>query len=1276
MAIDLKNVNISLDEFQRISSGWYNAGEVKLKNANTLDKVNNHVATWWYDNKDEISHAETVAIKEALVKALSQHGVEGEALNRARQKLGLQPMDPSDKSLLKRSVMPLTRQQIREILDENAATLNQSEGHERIRTQAELDARKGDRALEKSTAKRNEINASLASRDEFRVNTEIARFERVVSDFADFNSLEERAQLLEVAKKQLNALMVDCHCRPRADHRAIAKCEIEGGQQVTIDTGLSEVEFAERLENFIARLCGGVSGPKADELEVVSRYRACKSRAEQQDFLNALPTEQEFGFKARALAVRCLYSRKVTDYATLSVVNRISDANAYALARSLLDMPGDATPEQLRANPLLVQLMAAAPVKVKNIEQAYIPATSTAQFNNFVLDSFQNRPQNLLPRYRDLAISVQNEVRDRLGEVAMPNNLDITNIHDNVILAGLYSRDSAVWEARRNTPDNLRESYLASALRKGATRIVEAELVRVSPMLRDNPVDVGAVLNGLRKRYPLFFRHLAEAENPAVAKAIVGEFREKIERQTRLYCTAKPIAADILARMKRTLAAKLNVEPGVFPDEEFGILHKITTDRTELFEKILTGEVQANTEEEIAAAFQELVDGEVAKLTECLQQVGNLNPPLPPQVADHVKLMIFTLEKFDNLNVQSIADKVRKRIDTTHLEDLLKGNGSVLQIQQEMKNICMTIRGISREEVVGRPDADKCEKILSIVMTMVLRGNPGLADKIDAFFLRPDVRPEFELLPAMRTEESLSMDLFRMFSFHPGVLSYGPENAAKVRAYFSAPREMAAFKAAGGEVAALQAGYHAKDMPMLARAFVLVKAAKVVDDETALKDVLKPDSQSRLLFSYGGRFIESPENFRRGLLLMAKFRDWRAAQYDAYVAGRRDTPTLLNAEQGILASRVGLERFVLEEIGSNPAFDLDEENGEKLFGVANNKAMRLIGLGYGSSSYGTMMGLAAEKRAFICDVLDIFNCPLPQTQADKEAWTELKFPSIFLARVLKHWDELEELREEGHFDRAHIMPILYGDLGLPQGATNADINQGFDDRLMPLDFGVSMNIQFMMNASGDTFDACREAHEQGHWLPNAPGIVGFSPDLDGVNGTADARATMTGDLNRAANPGLLPDRIPILQAADVRYLFHFPGNQTLASKFGFENDPEVAAASNAIADKLERLCGKVHEKQLAAVYYALSQSAASALKGAFIARGVASDEHMALTHTISRDNATGTVTIVTSQPEGLKDRDNLPLNFHWTTTVAVDGKVTTTPLVVEPPPQPQPVANP
>ena len=43
MPINLANVNISLQQFQKISSGTYNAGEVKLASENKLAKINNHV---------------------------------------------------------------------------------------------------------------------------------------------------------------------------------------------------------------------------------------------------------------------------------------------------------------------------------------------------------------------------------------------------------------------------------------------------------------------------------------------------------------------------------------------------------------------------------------------------------------------------------------------------------------------------------------------------------------------------------------------------------------------------------------------------------------------------------------------------------------------------------------------------------------------------------------------------------------------------------------------------------------------------------------------------------------------------------------------------------------------------------------------------------------------------------------------------------------------------------------------------------------------------------
>ncbi len=233
---------------------------------------------------------------------LSQNGVQGDALARARRKLGLAPLDASDKTLLHRSIMPLTRQQIREILDENAETLNQTEGHERIRTQEELDARKSDSQFNDSLTTRNRVNAELAAKKTFVVNTEIELFERVVSDFGDFTSQEERARILEIAKAQLDALMQTCHCRPRADHRALASYKIKGGQKVTVDTGLNEVEFAERLENMIVRFSTTTLYPV--ELDVVRRHQACKSRAEQLDFLDALQNEPEYGLKARAFAVR------------------------------------------------------------------------------------------------------------------------------------------------------------------------------------------------------------------------------------------------------------------------------------------------------------------------------------------------------------------------------------------------------------------------------------------------------------------------------------------------------------------------------------------------------------------------------------------------------------------------------------------------------------------------------------------------------------------------------------------------------------------------------------------------------------------------------------------------------------------------------------------------------------------------------------------------------------------------------------------------------------
>ena len=109
-------------------------------------------------------------------------------------------------------------------------------------------------------------------------------------------------------------------------------------------------------------------------------------------------------------------------------------------------------------------------------------------------------------------------------------------------------------------------------------------------------------------------------------------------------------------------------------------------------------------------------------------------------------------------------------------------------------------------------------------------------------------------------------------------------------------------------------------------------------------------------------------------------------------------------------------------------------------------------------------------------------------------------------------------------------------------------------------------------------------------------------------------------------------------------------------------DEDVRNTCTSIADRIETLCGKVHPKQISAIYLALSQSGTGQnTKDAFRMQGIDSDEHMALTFTLAKDDATGSVTVTCTEPEGF------PLHFHWTTTVALDGTVTSTPMVIEQP---------
>ena len=205
MSIDLSRVNISLQQFQRISSGKYNAGEVKLASETKLGRVNNHVHLTG-SNATPLSHEEVLAVKNAFVKALSSNGVAEDEIAKIRRDLGLSAEAGMDKTLHERSLKPLTRQQVRQILDLHAAAINahaeQVPGATRIRTSAQIYGEGGMRA--DRADKRDTVNAALAGAQGTEAHEGIAHAEAVVAGDVDFHSPEESKLVLAQARAQLD----------------------------------------------------------------------------------------------------------------------------------------------------------------------------------------------------------------------------------------------------------------------------------------------------------------------------------------------------------------------------------------------------------------------------------------------------------------------------------------------------------------------------------------------------------------------------------------------------------------------------------------------------------------------------------------------------------------------------------------------------------------------------------------------------------------------------------------------------------------------------------------------------------------------------------------------------------------------------------------------------------------------------------------------------------------------------------------------------------------
>ena len=455
-------------------------------------------------------------------------------------------------------------------------------------------------------------------------------------------------------------------------------------------------------------------------------------------------------------------------------------------------------------------------------------------------------------------------------------------------------------------------------------------------------------------------------------------------------------------------------------------------------------------------------------------------------------------------------------------------------------------------------------------------------------------------------------------------------------------------------------GYVASEIPKLARVANIYQQATGCTDAEAEAAALDPGSKARRLYDYGGRFTQNVDGFKKGLALMDKFAGW----YDDLAGDReaklRDTPTKRNVNFVACSdkAKIGVEKFVFEELSVNGNIPLDAQNPEDIFGMEKNPAMQFVGRGYATSLSNSLAQMQPEKRKLIYAVFSALD-PLPDASKGGKR-EKVDYCLLVAARVMKNYDVLAALQKSGKLDRANLVPILYPDVEASPESSNSELSNAVLRRLSqnPMTMG---QIMFLAENSGATFDEAEAAIASGTRLENAPGISSFTGKLEEMDGTArGGRNTMILDLNRASPPVYTENEEPVITEENIKFVFHLPNGETLEAINGSESDPEVVKASKTIADKVAELCGNIHPKQLSNVYYALSQSALSVnLNGGFLAHGISSNEHMAVTFTLSRNDETGDVTIKYSEPKGF------PVKFNWTTTIDVEGKSTTTPMRID-----------
>ena len=1207
MAINLANLNISLDQFQKMATGDYNAGEVALKSESKLTKINNHVHRLSANTKS-ISHEEVLAIKNAFMKALSANGVDMAEINKIRKELGLAPDETAPKALAGRSLKPLSRQQIRDIIDRNANAINASRaehGQKAFKTSAQL---YGTNQTTLHNLEQYRRAASDSVRRTMTESEEIANFQKIIEGNAAEVDGDYRHETLKMILAQRDAIVAKAKGNPKAEGNCVLEYTTENGQKILFASSKSERETIRMLDEAYLLLAGGTNLKKRNAAIAFCLTTSVGKPIpfeikEMADSVRAEATAV-FGKGAVAQADKPV-SRLVKDSTLREDVEKMTEEGKAVTADNLREV--------YRANCFRQSALNLVERTVEGLLREMGRKTSDCA-------DIRGDLEKIMPEtFRALAEAKTADEAKAILDGAMGTIRETT------------AKAAAAIDAKAKLKDFMNEAFAKEIGVKwnpanGELASFEYLAATQGDALKTD-ILMGKVKAGTPEEITAEFKKLAQKTAHAHAEFLRG-------------ADALGLSGDALDRVKQHLLginsfkrldlAKAKELAGEIDVKPLADAFAAKAPMAKIFEEI--GKLNASAESKIPALYAGA------------REIG------ADETIKGVPLLLFmALDKSPNLAVKLerflAGGDVQKAIDADERE-LPDG---VTQVDTYMGRPTTTPAQLAA--TLGKPDMQP----LFAQALMKAADEAGLAQlppekKLAAFGAGTAAgRILREALAAMPKDMSPTPNF--LYGIARGAAR--GIDAAGLRSINETAKRFAKDAAMQGKV--LAAGYHKSELPMLAEAFAFIKSATGCSDADALTKTLDPASSERRLFQYGGRFTASADNFKAGLKLMDTFKTWFENTAANVKSKNCNTLTEKNAGSTFLTKEglMGFEKFVFEDIALDPTFNLAAPDPEKAFGIENNKAMNFFARGNGSGCTGTVAQLSPEKRQVVYAVFAALEPPSPQPKGA----TNVVANSDTLSRILRHFDEIVELKNSGKLDRTHINAVLVPDLDIPPDASSHDVNDVFINKLYKkysTNQGKLMEVSNYIEQSGCTLaEALAAAEGKGPKPKTLPDYSPTTMKIEEIDGsTKGGRSRILGDFVRPENPKYL-DGTRILSAEQNHFTVHI-GQET------FTADGKNGGAGNAvIAGRIETLCGKVHVSQASSVMRALSQAAHQPLLPLLPEQGIRGDigtEHIPLTYTLSRDDDTGAITIRYSEPEGM------PVKFHWETTVALDGSSTSTPI--------------